>query len=126
MSEEKKDLGDQAEEAGKDFKEEAKKTANEFSEGLKSAGGDNKKILAGILAILLGSLGVHKFILGYNKEGFILLGFSIVAYILVCFVIGVFLAWIPGIIGLIEGIIYLTKTDEEFYNTYQVGKKPWF
>jgi Na+-driven multidrug efflux pump len=31
-----------------------------------------------------------------------------------------------GIIGLIEGIIYLTKSDEEFYSTYQVSKKPWF
>jgi hypothetical protein len=31
-----------------------------------------------------------------------------------------------GIVSLIEGIVYLTKTDEEFYNTYQVGKKPWF
>ena len=31
-----------------------------------------------------------------------------------------------GLVGLIEGIIYLTKSDEEFYNTYQVGKKPWF
>ncbi|WP_298792116.1 NINE protein [uncultured Allomuricauda sp.] len=126
MSEEEKDLGDKAKEAAGDFADEAKKTANEFAEGIKGAGGDNKKMLAGILAILLGSLGVHKFILGYNKEGFILLGFSIVAYILVCFVIGAFLAWIPGVIGLIEGIIYLTKSDEEFYNTYQVGKKPWF
>ncbi len=34
--------------------------------------------------------------------------------------------WIPGIIGLVEGIMYLTKSDEEFYNTYQAGKKPWF
>lgn len=126
MSEEKKDLGDKAEDAFDKAKDAAKETAEEFKEGLKDVGGDNKKILAGILAILLGSLGVHKFILGYNKEGFILLGFSIVAYILVCFVIGAFLAWIPGIIGLIEGIIYLTKSDEEFYNTYQVGKKPWF
>ncbi|MEO9510892.1 MAG: NINE protein [Flavobacteriaceae bacterium] len=144
MSEEKKDLGDKAEdafdnakeaakdaaedakEAASDFADEAKKTANEFAEGIKNAGGDNKKVLAGVLAILLGSLGVHKFILGYNKEGFILLGFSIVAYILVCLVIGAFLVWIPGLIGLIEGIIYLTKSDEEFYNTYQVGKKPWF
>jgi hypothetical protein len=31
-----------------------------------------------------------------------------------------------GIIGLIEGIIYLTKTDEEFYQTYVVEKKAWF
>ncbi len=145
MSEENKDLGDKAEEAfdnakekasdfaddakeaAGDFADEAKKTANEFSEGLKNAtGGENKKILVGILAIVLGSLGVHKFLLGYNKEGFILLGFTLVSYLLACFVIGAFLLWIPGLIGLIEGIIYLTKSDEEFYNTYQVGKKPWF
>ncbi|MDC6383910.1 NINE protein [Flagellimonas taeanensis] len=126
MSEEKKDLGDKAEEAAKDFTEGAKKTANEFKEGLQGAGGDNKKILAGILAIVVGSLGVHKFILGYNKEGFILLGITLLSYLLVCLVIGAFLVWIPPLIGLIEGIIYLTKSDEEFYNTYQVGKKPWF
>ena len=70
------------------FAEEAKKTANEFSEGLKSAGGENKKVLAGVLAIVLGSLGVHKFILGYNKEGFILLGVSVVAYVLSCVGVG--------------------------------------
>lgn len=126
MSEEKKDLGDKAEEAAKDFTEGAKKTADEFKEGLQGAGGENKKILAGILAIVVGSLGVHKFILGYNKEGFILLGITLLSYLLVCLVIGAFLVWIPPLIGLIEGIIYLTKSDEEFYNTYQVGKKPWF
>lgn len=87
---------------------------------------ENKKILAGILAILLGSLGVHKFILGYNQEGIILLAISIVGYATLCFLIGAFIIWIPGIIGLIEGIIYLTKSDEEFYNTYQLNKRPWF
>ncbi|MDF0717629.1 NINE protein [Muricauda sp. 334s03] len=122
MSEEKKDFGDKAEEAAKDFKEEAKKTADEFKEGIQSAGGDNKKILAGILAILLGGFGVHKFILGYNKEGFILLGVTIILGAITCG-IGASAAWI---IGLVEGIIYLTKSDEEFYNTYQVGNKPWF
>ncbi|KPM32283.1 Hypothetical protein I595_1933 [Croceitalea dokdonensis DOKDO 023] len=146
MSEENKDLGDKAEdafdkakeaakeaagdakEAAGDFADEAKKTANEFSDGLNKAvgGGENKKILAGILAIILGSLGVHKFILGYQKEGFILLGVSIAAYILSCLAVGLLFIWIPSLIGLIEGIIYLTKSDEEFYNTYQVGKKPWF
>jgi len=145
MSEDEKDLGDKAEdafdnakekagdfaedakEAAGDFAEEAKKTANEFSEGLKGATeGENKKLLVGILAILFGSFGVHKFLLGYNKEGFILLGVTIVAYLLACFAIGLLFVWIPGVIGLIEGIIYLTKSDEEFYNTYQVGKKPWF
>lgn len=87
---------------------------------------ENKKILAGILAILLGSLGVHKFILGYNQEGIILLAISIVGYATICLLVGVFIIWIPGIIGLIEGIIYLTKSDEEFYNTYQLNKRPWF
>lgn len=75
---------------------------------------------------MLGQLGVHKFILGYNKEGGILLGLWIISAVLTCVGIGVLLLWALGLIGLIEGIIYLTKSDEEFYNTYQVGKKPWF
>ena len=33
---------------------------------------------------------------------------------------------ISTIIGLIEGIIYLTKTDEDFIQTYQIEKKAWF
>lgn len=120
------DFADEAKEKASDFKEEAKKTASEFAEGLKDAGGDNKKILAGILAIILGSLGIHKFILGYQKEGFILLAVTLIGWVLMCVGVGVFLVWITGLIGLIEGIIYLTKSDEEFYNTYQVGQKPWF
>ncbi len=144
MSDDKKDLGDKAKEAFEDakdaakdaaeeakekagdFKEEAKKTAQEFTEGLKDAGGDNKKILAGILAIILGSLGIHKFVLGYQKEGIILLAVTLIGFALSCIGIGVFMVWITGLIGLIEGIIYLTKSDAEFYNTYQAGKKPWF
>lgn len=75
---------------------------------------ENKKVLAGVLAIVLGGFGVHKFILGYTQEGIIQL------------IIGVVTCGIGGIIGLVEGIIYLTKTDQEFYQTYQVGKKGWF
>lgn len=120
------EFAEDAKEATSDFADEAKKTANEFSEGLKNAGGENKKVLVGILAIILGSLGVHKFLLGYNKEGFILLGITIALYVLSCVGIGLLFVWIPGVIGLIEGIIYLTKSDEEFYQTYQAGKKPWF
>ncbi len=76
--------------------------------------GESKRIVAGVLGLLLGSLGVHKFFLGYTKEGIIQLVVSIVT------------CGIGGIIAFIEGIIYLVKSDTEFYNTYQVGRKPWF
>lgn len=78
----------------------------------------SKKIPAGILGILLGALGIHKFILGYTKEGVIMLLVSLLT-------VG-FGAWLMGIIGLVEGIIYLTKTDEEFIQMYVVGRKGWF
>ena len=121
-----KEFKEETKEATSEFREEAKKTAEEFKEGFQTAGADNQKILAGILAIFLGWAGIHKFILGYQKEGIILLVVSIIGFVLSCIGIGVFLVWATGLIGLIEGIIYLTKSDEEFYNTYQVGKRPWF
>jgi TM2 domain-containing membrane protein YozV len=78
----------------------------------------SKKVPAGICGILLGSLGIHKFILGYKKEGLIMLLTTI-------FTLGIAgIVW--GIIGLIEGIIYLTKSDQDFYDTYVVGHKGWF
>lgn len=83
----------------------------------KPAGAD-KKIAAGICGILLGGLGIHKFILGYTKEGVIMLLISVLTLGLGAF--------ISGIIGLIEGIIYLTKSDEDFVSTYVTAKKGWF
>lgn len=82
--------------------------------------GDKQKVIAGILAILLGSLGVHKFYLGYNKEGIIMLAVTIVGS---CIAIG---PMVMGVIGIVEGIMYLMKTDEEFYATYVAGQKTWF
>ena len=76
--------------------------------------GADKKLLAGLLGILLGWTGAHKFILGYQKEGIIML------------VLGLVTCGLFGIVGLIEGIIYLTKSDEEFVATYVTGNKPWF
>lgn len=120
------EFADDAKEAAGDFADEAKKTANEFTESAKEAfddlGGENKKLMAGILAIILGSLGIHKFILGYQKEGIIML---VVTLVIGGFTCGIG-ASLMGLVGLIEGIIYLTKSDEEFYQTYQVGKKTWF
>jgi len=75
---------------------------------------DSKRIIAGILGIILGELGIHKFILGYTKEGLIQIGLSIIT------------CGIAGLIGKIEGIIYLTKSDDEFIREYQVNKKAWF
>ena len=75
---------------------------------------ENKKVVAGIFALILGSLGIHKFYLGYTQEGVI----QIVISVITC--------GIGGIIPFIEGILYLVKSDEEFYQTYQVGKKGWF
>ena len=86
-----------------------------------------KKIAAGICGILLGSLGIHKFILGLNSGGAIMLIVTIVGYVSGCLLIfPFFAAWAMGLIGLIEGIIYLTKTDAEFYDTYAVQQKQWF
>lgn len=76
---------------------------------------DNKKLAAGLLAILLWPFGIHKFLLGYTKEGLIWLFLSLIS-----------LTSITGLLGLIEGIIYLSKSDEEFYRIYQLGRKPWF
>lgn len=83
-----------------------------------SPAGADKKIAAGICGILLGALGVHKFILGYTTEGLIMLLVSL----LTCGVGGT----VMWVIGLAEGIIYLTKTDEEFVRTYITNKKGWF
>lgn len=84
--------------------------------------GAEKKMVAGILGILLGGLGIHKFYLGYTKEGIIMLAVSLVVGTITC---GVGYG-VVGVIGLVEGIMYLTKTDEDFVNTYITNKKPWF
>ena len=73
-----------------------------------------------MLAIFLGGLGIHKFYLGYTTQGIILLLVTILGALLL---IG---PLITGVISLIEGIIYLTKSDEDFYNIYVVNKKEWF
>lgn len=62
------------------------------------------KTVAGILAILLGSLGVHKFYLDKTTMG-------IIYIVLTCTAV---LAFIPAILGLIEGITYLTQNEHNF------------
>lgn len=83
--------------------------------------GADKRIAAGICGILLGSFGVHKFIMGYTTEGIIML---------VTYLVGLFLCGIPSIaiaiIGIVEGVMYLTKSDEEFSRMYFQNRKGWF
>lgn len=76
------------------------------------------KVTAGVLGILLGGLGVHKFYMGYTAQGLILLAATLITF-------GV-LAPVTSIIGLIEGILYLTKSDADFFRTYEQGHHPWF
>ncbi len=76
------------------------------------------KIPAGVCGILLGSLGIHKFILGYTGAGLIML----LVTVLTCGIGGC----VTGLVGLIEGIIYLCKPDEEFVRVYVDGRKEWF
>jgi TM2 domain-containing membrane protein YozV len=80
--------------------------------------GADKKLAAGLCGILLGGFGVHKFILGYQTEGLIML----LVTVLTCGMAGM----ITGVIGIVEGIIYITKSDEEFVRTYIQGRKGWF
>lgn len=80
--------------------------------------GPKDKMVAGILAILLGSLGIHKFYLGYTKEAVIMLVVTLVTF--------GFGAAVMQVVGIIEGIMYLTKTDEEFQATYVASQKTWF
>jgi TM2 domain-containing membrane protein YozV len=74
---------------------------------------ESKRTVAGILGILIGWTGAHKFMVGNTKAGVMQIASNI-------------LCGAGAIIGLIEGIMYLMKTDAEFVETYQVGKKDWF
>ena len=78
----------------------------------------SNKLAAGLCGILLGGFGIHKFILGYTGAGLIML----LVTVLTCF-----LAYpVMHVIGLIEGIIYLCKPDDEFVRVYVDGRKEWF
>ncbi len=75
---------------------------------------ESKRILCGVLAIVFGGLAIHRFILGDITGALIRIAITVCT------------CGIGGIIGLVEGIIYLTKSDAEFVQVYQVGKKAWF
>jgi TM2 domain-containing membrane protein YozV len=78
----------------------------------------SNKIPAGICGVILGGFGVHKFILGYTGTGLIMLLVSVLS----CGA----LYPIMHLIGLVEGILYLAKPDDEFVRLYVDGRKEWF
>ena len=86
------------------------------------ASSSTNRIAAGVCAIALGTFGVHKFILGMPAPGVIMLLASVVGGFLTCGMAAVAIQ----VIGIIEGIIYLTRSDEQFYADYVVRRKAWF
>ncbi len=81
----------------------------------------NKQVTAGFGGIILGALGVHKFILGYNTEGVIMLAIALVGGY---FTYGLALLLLQ-LLGLVEGMTYLNMSSENFIQTYIVNKRRW-
>jgi TM2 domain-containing membrane protein YozV len=79
-------------------------------------------VSAGLLAVFLGMFGVHKFYLGCNQAGFIMLAVSIIGGILT-FGLAAAVIWL---IAIIEGIIYLSKSQTEFDQLYVLNQRDWF
>jgi TM2 domain-containing membrane protein YozV len=66
--------------------------------------------LAGVLGIICGSLGVHRFYLGYTAIGVVQLGLWIVGFLTAAIGIGVFLILAAGIWGFVDGVMILNGT----------------
>lgn len=79
-------------------------------------------IAAGLLAIFLGAFGIHKFYLGYNQAAFIMLAVSVIGSIVTLGLAGA-VVWL---IAIIEGVMYLSKSQTEFDRIYVIGKRDWF
>jgi TM2 domain-containing membrane protein YozV len=82
----------------------------------------NRKLAAGLTGVFLGAFGVHKFVLGYTKPAIIMLVVSLAGGVVTCGLA----SFVIGVIGLIEGVIYLTKTTAEFEAEYLDAEKDWF
>lgn len=83
--------------------------------------GVSKRLITALLALFVGSLGIHKFYLGRTQAGVIML---------VVFVVGFIFAGVPSfviaIIGFIEALIYFSASDESFEQIYVTNQKAWF
>ena len=77
---------------------------------------------AGLLAIFLGAFGLHKFYLGYNQAGFVMMAVSIMGGILS---FGLATA-VMQVIAFVEAGVYLTRTQEAFDDLYVAHSREWF
>ena len=110
-----------------DFEARGSEAVAVYLDSASAAEADSKsKVVAGVLAILIGGLGIHKFYLNYRDQGLALLGATAVGFVLSFVGTGFVILVAIAVCCLVEGIIYLTKSDEEFYQTYIIGKKTWF
>lgn len=82
---------------------------------------DKSRVTAGFLAVFLGAFGAHKFYLGYKGAGVAMLLITVFGWPLLFIP-----SWIMGLIGLIEGVLYLLRSDTEFRDTYVTGRRAWF
>lgn len=81
-----------------------------------------RKLLAGSLALLVGGLGVHKFLLGYRRAGWIMLLVSLPGSLLSFGIAGL----VMSAIALVEGGRYLALSPEAFRRIYIEGRREWF
>jgi TM2 domain-containing membrane protein YozV/cold shock CspA family protein len=80
---------------------------------------DKNRIVAALLALFLGHWGIHKFYLGKTNAGVIMLACGTFGWLLI------FPAVINWVISIIECVIYLVKSDQDFYRDYVVGDRSW-
>lgn len=79
------------------------------------------RIEASLLALLLGMFGVHKFYLGYNQAGFLMMAITIIGGLPTFGLISL-VVWM---IAIIEAGLYLTKSQDDFEHTYVVNQRDW-
>jgi TM2 domain-containing membrane protein YozV len=104
-----------------DFEPNGESATGIYPDAVQPSQASNTKVVAAVLAFFLGAFGAHKFYLGIKKPAIIMLCVSVGGFIL----IGI-PTMVMAVIAFVEFIIYLTKSDEDFHQTYVVGKKGWF
>lgn len=98
---------------GAEFGEDAEVCPECGAERLESGdnAGESDRVVVGLLAVFLGLFGAHKFHQGATKLG--------IMYLLI------FWTGVPAILGVIEGVIILTTSDEIYEQKYADGAILW-